>query len=150
MKHHRQWALTKHYRQWRLKGISEGTRALEAVRMVRSQYFPTPMLTRSYPRALTCSSHPREVSSRSAVAIDPRGPQRAFAIASMPCGHPSVRKSAHTAREVLCRTADCFPPREHLSVHLGSRCPPKGPFFAHFFGALQVPLGTPLTPLVRG
>ena len=47
MKHHRQWALTKHYRQWRLNGISEGTRALEAVRMFRSQYFHTPLLTRS-------------------------------------------------------------------------------------------------------
>ena len=102
MKHHRQWALTKHYRQWRLKGISEGTRALEAVRMVRSQYFPTPLLTRSYAKYLTGASRPREVSSQSAVGIDPCGRQRAFAIGSMRRGRLPVRNSAHTAREVVC------------------------------------------------
>ena len=39
--------------------------------------------------------------------------------------------------------------RASVGIDLGSM-PPKGPFFAHFFGSLQVPPGTPLTPLVRG
>ena len=39
---------------------------------------------------------------------------------------------SHGHGSALCQTADCFPPREHLRIDLGSRVPQKAPFL-HIF-----------------
>ena len=56
----------------------------------------------------------------------------------------NVRSHGH--RSAFCRTGDCFRQESICGIDLGSRCPPKGPLFAHFFGAFQMPPGTPPQP----
>ena len=68
---------------------------------------------------------------------------------SAPCGAVVCPSELPLTRQGSA-FADCFPPREHLCIDLGSSPPSKGPFFAHFFGALQMSPGTPRTPLLRG
>ena len=53
---------------------------------------------------------------------------------------------SHGHGSALCQTADCFPPREHLRIDLGSRVPQKAPFLHIFWSSSDAPGDPPQPP----